>query len=139
MNGIRNSTLPECAKLIKVGIATDARGQLCFAENSLLPLKVERVCWISNIPQGKTRGKHAHKICAEIVFPVQGTFDMFVSDKEGERTYHMENPDTGIYIGPNVWCELKNFSPDTVCVVLASHPYIAEGYINDYQEFKEQC
>jgi len=94
------------------------------------------VFWISNIPKGESRGCHAHRICAEIVFPAQGSFDMFVSDSEGERTYKMADPSIGIYIGPNVWCELKNFSQDAVCVVLASHRYMTEGYVNDYEEFK---
>jgi len=129
-------SLPECAKLIKVGTAIDHRGQLCFTQNEELPFKIERVFWISNIPEGESRGKHAHKVCAEIVFPAQGSFDMFVSDSEGERTYKMCDPNVGIYIGPNVWCELKNFSKDAVCVVLASHKYLVEGYVNNYEEFK---
>ncbi|MBR3478085.1 MAG: FdtA/QdtA family cupin domain-containing protein [Bacteroidaceae bacterium] len=136
MDVVDKSGLPECAKLIKVGTAIDKRGQLCFTENAELPFKIERVFWISNIPKGESRGCHAHRICAEIVFPAQGSFDMFVSDSEGERTYKMADPSIGIYIGPNVWCELKNFSQDAVCVVLASHRYMTEGYVNDYEEFK---
>ena len=136
MDVVDKSGLPECAKLIKVGTAIDKRGQLCFTENAELPFKIERVFWISNIPKGESRGCHAHRICAEIVFPAQGSFDMFVSDNEGERTYKMADPSIGIYIGPNVWCELKNFSQDAVCVVLASHRYMTEGYVNDYEEFK---
>jgi dTDP-4-dehydrorhamnose 3,5-epimerase-like enzyme len=136
MDVVDKSGLPECAKLIKVGTAIDKRGQLCFTENAEMPFKIERVFWISNIPKGESRGCHAHRICAEIVFPAQGSFDMFVSDSEGERTYKMADPSIGIYIGPNVWCELKNFSQDAVCVVLASHRYMTEGYVNDYEEFK---
>ena len=136
MDVVDKSGLPECAKLIKVGTAIDKRGQLCFTENAELPFKIERVFWISNIPKGESRGCHAHRICAEIVFPAQGSFDMFVSDSEGERTYKMADPSIGIYIGPNVWCELKNFSQDAVCVVLASNRYMTEGYVNDYEEFK---
>ena len=136
MDVVDKSGLPECAKLIKVGTAIDKRGQLCFTENAELPFKIERVFWISNIPKGESRGCHAHRICAEIVFPAQGSFDMFVSDSEGERTYKMADPSIGIYIGPNVWCELKNFSQDAVCVVLASPRYMTEGYVNDYEEFK---
>ena len=137
MEVVDKTRLPECAKLIKVGTAIDERGQLCFTENAELPFRIERVFWISNIPEGESRGNHAHRICAEIVFPAQGSFDMFVSDSEGERTYRMENPNVGIYIGPNVWCELRNFSKDAVCVVLASHRYMAEGYVNEYEEFRK--
>ena len=130
-----DNSLPQCAKLVEVGSASDVRGQLCFAERRQLPFQVERVFWITHVPEGQTRGGHAHKVCAEVVFPVEGSFDMYVYDEKGERTYHMNQSNVGIYIGPNVWCELRNFKPGTVCVVLASHPYIVEGYINDYQEF----
>ncbi len=135
MGQYNNLALPECVKLVRIGKSVDERGELCFAENSSLPFRIERVFWISGIPEGKTRGGHAHKVCAEIVFPLNGSFNMFVSDSEGERIYHMNDDGTGIYIGPNVWCELRDFTPGTVCVVLASHPYMPEGYINSYEDF----
>lgn len=127
--------LPQCASMLTIKGIRDERGQLCFTGNDELPFDVKRVFWIAHVPEGQTRGKHAHRECAEIIFPVQGGFDIFVSDDEGERTISMSNPCEGIYIGPNVWCELRNFRPNTVCVVLASHPYLADGYINDYNEF----
>lgn len=138
MGLIKDLKLQEEAKLIEIRKFDDVRGSLSFVENGELPFPVERVFWISGVPSDKTRGGHAHRICAEIVFPVCGSFDMFVDDHHGQRTYKMNQKNVGIYIGPNVWCELRNFAPDTVCVVLASHPYIAEGYINDYNEFTQK-
>ena len=67
-------------QLITLPLATDARGSLCFAENTQLPFSIERVFWIYGVPEGKTRGGHAHTTCAEIVFPVCGSFDMWVDD-----------------------------------------------------------
>lgn len=128
-------TLPESAYLISAQCIADERGRLCIAENAELPFNIERVFWITDVPAAKTRGGHAHRICAEIIFPLQGSFSIYVHDGDGERTYAMNASDRGIYIGPNVWCELRDFAPGTVCMVLASHRYIAEGYINDYNEF----
>ncbi len=108
-------------QLITLPLATDARGSLCFAENTQLPFPIERVFWIYGVPEGKTRGGHAHTTCA---------------DGKSEKTYHMDSPQTGILIPPNVWCELRNFSPQTICVVLASETYNSEGYINKYEDFK---
>ncbi len=128
--------LPQCAQIVPVTTVCDTRGRLCIAENKELPFKVERVFWITNVPHGQTRGGHAHNICAEIIFPIAGEFDIYIYDKHtGEQTIHMNRPDQGIYIGPGVWCELTNFKPGTVCMVLASHPYIADGYIHDFKEF----
>lgn len=133
-----HASLPGTFRLIDIPRRTDERGALCFAENCHLPFRVERVFWIFGVPEGKTRGGHAHRTCAEVVFPVNGSFDMFVDDGQTRRTFHMERPDQGIYIGPEVWCELRNFAPGTICVVVASQEYDAEGYINEYEDFKKQ-
>ena len=61
---------------------------------------------------------------------------IFVDDNKSSKTFIMDNPNKGIYIAPSVWCNLSNFSSDAVCVVLASHEYNPDGYINDYKEFK---
>jgi len=121
--------------LLKVPGFRDERGSLAVAELSELPFEAARVFWIYGVEAGRTRGGHAHSTCAEIVFPVKGSFEMWVDDGQQAQTYQMCHANEGIYIGPNVWCELRNFSPDAVCVVFASEPYKAEGYINDYADF----
>lgn len=122
-------------RLVKIPSFYDSRGSLSFAEWKHLPFDVNRIFWIYGVGEGKTRGGHAHTECAEVVFAVSGSFDMFVDNGKEQQVFHIDSPDTGIYIGANVWCELRNFAPDTVCVVVASHPYDAEGYINSKDEF----
>lgn len=127
--------LPEKAYLIEARSIVDERGKLCVIGDEELAFDVARVFWISDVPAGKTRGGHAHRVCAEIIFPLKGEFKIYVHDADGERVYAMNKSEQGIYIGPNVWCELSDFAPGTVCMVLASHEYMVEGYINDYNEF----
>lgn len=131
-----NLNLPFMYKFVEIPKVVDERGCLCFTENKHLPFEIKRVFWIYGVAEGKTRGGHAHKTCAEIVFPVKGSFEMFVDDGHESNIYLMDSPCKGIYIAPNVWCHLRNFSHDAVCVVLASQEYDAEGYINDYDTFK---
>lgn len=127
--------LPEGSLLINIPKVTDSRGSLCFLENSMIPFEIKRVFWIFNVPEGKTRGGHAHNTCAEVIFPVSGSFDILVDNGRERTTITLDSPNTGIYIAPSVWCHLKNFSPDVACVVMASHEYSAEGYVNDYNEY----
>lgn len=115
---------------------TDQRGSLSFAEWKHLPFEPKRVFWIYDVKEGKTRGGHAHRTCAEVVFAIQGSFDMFVDNGEETEIIRISKANEGIYIGPSVWCELRNFAPGTVCVALASTDYDAKGYINNYEEFK---
>ncbi len=122
--------------LVDIGKNTDARGSLCFAEWDNLPFEPKRVFWIYDVQEGKSRGMHAHRECEEVVFAVCGAFDMFVDNGKEQQTLRMDNPQRGIYIGKGVWCELKNFLPGTVCVVVASTRYLHHGYINDYEEYR---
>lgn len=123
--------------LIRIPRAEDERGNLCFVENHHLPFDMKRVFWIYGVGPGKTRGGHAHATCAEVIFPVSGSFEIWVDDGSQTATFRMDSPDKGIYIGPNVWCELRNFSADAVCVVFASQEYQPDGYVNDYDIFKQ--
>jgi len=36
---------------------------------------------------------------------------------------------------PGIWRELEHFSPDAVCLVLASLEYDEQDYIRDYESF----
>lgn len=121
---------------LKIGQNSDERGSLAYAEWGALPFEPRRIFWIYDVKDGQTRGSHAHSQCEEVVFAVKGSFDMFVDNGTEQATYHMDSPSEGIYIGKSVWCELRNFAPGTVCVVVASVPYMRDGYINSYDDFK---
>lgn len=118
---------------------SDARGSLCFSEFYDLPFTPKRIFWIYDVKEGKSRGCHAHSKCEEVVFAVAGAFDMYVDNGIEAETIHISDPTAGIYIGKNVWCELRNFQPGTVCVVLASTEFDLDGYIHDYEEFRQLC
>jgi dTDP-4-dehydrorhamnose 3,5-epimerase-like enzyme len=116
----------------------DDRGSLTFLEGGKeVPFEVKRVFWIYDIPEGKSRGAHAHRICHEALFPVSGSFTLMVDDGEVRTSFRMDSPHCGVLIPAGVWCELTDFAPGTVCVVMASHPYMAEGYVNEYNDYKE--
>ena len=136
MSDIELLLLPRGCKIIEFPEQTDDRGALSFAEGAHhIPFQIERVFWIYGVPQGKTRGGHSHSESAEVVVPVSGGFNMMVSDGSLETIVRMDSPRKGILIPPGVWCDLRDFEPCTVCVVFASHPYNASGYINDYSEY----
>lgn len=137
MERFSKNLLPRECRIISIKTIEDERGNLCVADNVDLPFKVERTFWIYGVPEGKSRGGHAHRECAELIVPLSGGFDIMVDDGKSVEEYKMEKPNEGIYIGPYVWCELKNFQPDTVCLVFASHPYMSEGYIHDYESFRD--
>ena len=131
--------LPRGCRLIDFPTHQDKRGNLSIAEaKKEIPFAIERVFWIYDVPEGAERGAHSHNECAEMVVPVCGAFDMTVDDGITQATMHLDSPCQGILIPAGVWCRLSNFAPNTICVVMASHPYNAAGYIHDYSVYKGQ-
>lgn len=129
--------LPRGCRLISLPEHKDKRGSLSIAEaRHEAPFAIERVFWIYDVPEGEERGAHSHSECAEVVVPVHGAFDMTVDDGTTKATVRLDSPHTGILIPAGVWCQLSNFAQDTVCVVMASHPYNASGYTHDYSIYK---
>lgn len=117
----------------------DVRGQLTLAHvsgDSHLPFCVQRVFWITNVPGGMGRGKHAHQTCWEALAAVSGSFQVKIDDGRGHTAeVKLDTPHKGLLIPPMYWCELTCFSKDAVCLCLASGDYDQEGYISEYGEF----
>ena len=73
----------------------------------------------------------------EYVVAVNGSVDITLEDINGRRDYRLDSKEKGLLIPPDTWDELRNFSPDAVLLVLASHSYNPDTYINSYDEFLE--
>ena len=120
----------------KLKTYTDSRGSLTIIEEGHeVPFKIQRVYWIHGVPQGEERGWHSNKISSEYVIAVNGSVEITLEDKEGRRTYLLDSREKGLLIPPDTWDEIRNFSPDAVLLVLASHSYDETAYINSYEEF----
>ena len=130
--------LPQGVVLIQLPHNVDERGHLAFLEGGThIPFEVKRVFWIYGVPEGKTRGGHAHWTCHEAIFPVAGSFEIELDDGQRNVTLVMDDPLKGITVPAGVWCELRNFAPGTVCVVMASQEYDAKGYALNREEWKK--
>ena len=120
----------------KLKTHTDKRGSLTIVERGLeIPFDIQRVYWIHNVPQGEERGKHSNTVSSEYVIAVSGSIEITLEDKNGRQTYLLDSKDKGLLIPPNTWDEIRNFSPDAVLLVLASHSYDESSYIHSYGEF----
>ena len=120
----------------KLKTHTDKRGSLTIVEEGHeVPFKIQRVYWIHSVPQGEERGKHSNKVSSEYVIAVNGSVEITLEDKNGRTTHLLDAKDKGLLIPPDTWDEIRNFSPDAVLLVLASHSYDESTYINSYEEF----
>ncbi|MBR1889832.1 MAG: FdtA/QdtA family cupin domain-containing protein [Alloprevotella sp.] len=127
-------------KLISLQEHIDSRGHLSVVENNqhLIPFDIQRVFWIYGIPQNSVRGGHAHKTCGELLIALRGTVLVELSDGKKRESFTLSHPNKGLYIPPNVWCDISFPTEDAICLCLASEPYDAAGYIHNYAEFCQQ-
>lgn len=116
----------------------DPRGNLTVAEGLKdVPFEVKRIYWTYDVPSGESRGGHAHRRCEEFIVAVSGSFDVTLDDGRERRTFHLNHPYQGLYVGTGIWRTLDDFSSGAVCLVLASEGFEEEDYIREYDDYTE--
>lgn len=102
-----------------------------------IPFEVKRVYYLYDVPGGETRGGHAHKELHQLIIAASGSFDVVLDDGKIKKTITLNRPNFGLYVTPEIWRDLLNFSSGAVLLVLASHTYNENDYIRDYSEYKK--
>ncbi|MDD5528280.1 MAG: FdtA/QdtA family cupin domain-containing protein [Patescibacteria group bacterium] len=104
-----------------------------------VPFAIKRVYFIYNLVnhENVVRGKHAHKQLEQAMFCINGSCDIMVDDGVKREKIKLDKTHTGLYLGPKLWHEMRNFDNNCILLVLASDFYDAGDYIRDYQKFIE--
>jgi hypothetical protein len=127
--------LDDC-RMIELPTVKEDRGKLTFMESgSHVPFAIERVYYMYEVPGGAMRGGHAHKEEHQFIIALSGSFDAILDDGSQTRRIHLGRPDSGLHVCPMIWLYLENFSPGSVCMVLASNRYDENDYCSDYAAF----
>lgn len=122
------------AELLSLPTHRDARGALTVIEK-LLPFSVQRVYYIyscANVP----RGGHRHLVTAQALVCVHGSCTVDWDDGVRTGSVELDSPDKLLLLAPQDWHVMRDFTADAVLLVLASHhfdrdDYIEEGYRHD--------
>lgn len=123
-------------KILVFPVINEQRGELTVIEaNRHIPFSIQRVYYMSDVPEDAKRGAHAHKTLHQLIVPIAGSFDVHLDDGKEKKIMHMDRRDSGLYICPMIWRELDNFSSGAVCMVLASDYYNEQDYYRDYDLF----
>lgn len=115
----------------------DRRGNLSFVEEERhIPFRIARSYWIYDVPGGETRGGHAYRENQEFIVALSGSFDVVLDDGKEEKVFTLNRSYYGLYVPKGMWRQMRNFSTNSLALVLASVPYTQDDYILDYDEFK---
>lgn len=115
---------------------TDERGHLTIVEGQAMPFAIARFFYIHGMPAGVERGCHAHRATEQFIVAMVGSFRLDLTDGRHSQSYLLNNSSKGVYIPPMIWGRLYEFSPDAICLVVASTPYSESDYVRDWTEFQ---
>ena len=126
-------------KLIDMKVHGDERGKLISLEgNRNVPFDIKRVYWIYDTLPNEERGFHAHKNMEQIIIAIDGACEFVLDDGKNRESVLLNRPDVGLYIGKNMWREMRNFSYGCKLIVLASDYYDEKEYIRNHDEFLKE-
>ena len=133
---VTDDLLPGC-RLVPLKVRGDARGSLVAIEGERdLPFAIARVYYVFGTTAGVDRGCHAHYRLRQLAVAVAGSCTMLLDDGETRHSVRLDHPAKGLTMGPLIWREMKDFSPDCVLMVLADAVYDEADYIRDYDAFR---
>ena len=125
-------------RLIDFHVFGDRRGKLVSLEGMKnIPFEIKRVYYIFDTLPNEERGKHAHKNLEQIIVAMDGACTFVLDNGTERKSILLNRPDQGLYIGKNIWREMKDFSYGCKLMILASEFFDEREYIRDYGEFVE--
>jgi dTDP-4-dehydrorhamnose 3,5-epimerase-like enzyme len=112
----------------------DERGFLTTIEGkSNIPIEVKRVFYMHKIT--KDRGGHAHIDTDQVIIAITGSFKVRVFDGINEEVYILDDCTKGIYTPRLTFCELYDFTPHAVCLVLANTYYDKTNSLRNREDY----
>ena len=131
------SDFDENYKVLEFKEFGDEKGNLVVAEGSGfdIPFDIRRVFYIYGSDSDIRRGLHANRYTKFVLINVSGSSKVLIDDGKKKEIVVLDKPRMGLYLGPMVWKEMYDFSPDSVLLCPASEHYIESEYIRDYDEF----
>lgn len=120
---------------LQLSVAVDARGLLTAGEfPGNLPFAPARIFIVTNSPAGTARGGHAHRKCHQVLIATAGAVEVEMDDEAGTTVATLSDATRGLYVPPLAWAKQTYLTDGASLVVLASHLYDVEDYIDDRME-----
>lgn len=115
-------------------------GHLTAIEGDIdIPFRICRVYYITGVPDKVVRGFHSHRKLEQVLLCLNGSVKIRTKTPFDEEIYILNENSKGLYIGPMIWREMFDFSPDAVLMVLASEHYTEADYIRNYSSYVEEA
>jgi dTDP-4-dehydrorhamnose 3,5-epimerase-like enzyme len=110
-------------------------GEVVVAEAATeVPFAIVRL-FVLRARQGAERGKHAHRLCSQLIICSNGAVDVVLDDGAARQTFALDRSNLALLVPPMIWNTVVFRAPDSVVAVVCDRPYEAGDYVHDYAEF----
>ena len=99
-----------------------------------VPFVMKRV-FVITAQKACQRGRHAHKVCQQLLVCLKGRCQVTIDDGEKRVIKHLQVPSEGLLIPPTLWAE-QSYSKGSVLMVFADQLYDEADYIRCYSDFQ---
>ena len=126
----------ELVKFLEFPIFEEDSGELVVFEEGIaaIPFLIKRIFNVRS-EKGSIRGKHAHRLCSQILICSNGAVEVTCDDSTNKEIYILDKPNYGLLVPPGIWAVQKYIKNDTSMTVMCDRLYEAEDYISDYAVF----
>ena len=104
-----------------------------------IPFEIKRIYTISGMQPGARRGYHSHRDLEQVLIALGGSIKILVKTPFEEEVITLDSPAKGLYIGPMIWREMFDFSPNSTLMVLASKYYNEGDYLREYEPYEREA
>lgn len=116
----------------------DYRGNLSVIEElKETGFEIARAYWVYDVPGGEHRNGHAYRRSEELIVALSGSFDVWTHDGTHEKTYSLNRSYYGLRVAPGTWRELRNFSTNSLALIVASTPYDPSDYMESREDYAQ--
>lgn len=91
---------------------------------------VQRVFWLSKVPQHVSRGGHHHRSCRMILHCVTGSVKVYVQTPKMDQYFTLNSTQQYLSVDAQDWRLMYQFSADALLVVFADKPFETTVYID---------
>ena len=122
-------------RIIELPCHRRSDGELVVAEAATgMPFAIARLFTL-RAPEGAERGKHAHRLCSQLMLCVQGEVAVECDDGRERCTVLLDRGNLALLVPPTIWNTVCFRKGNSVLAVLCDRPYEAHDYIRSYDEF----
>lgn len=117
------------AHYINIPSFKDHRGSLHVLEKAI-PFEIKRVYYIYGVP-GHDRGGHRHVSTDQVLICLNGSCVISQNNGISKQDFVLDNPEKALFVHRDDWHIMKEFSENSILLVLASTHYDVDDYIDE--------